>query len=91
VDLLARCLVLSFLCLAGCAGARPPASPADNLDVCGAAAPGSTCRLPVEDGPEPVASVCTKQRDGSLVCDSPDLPPGGPRVSTNAAEDYGPR
>ena len=87
-----RSLTFAALLVAGCAApARPAASPGEDLEVCSSAAPGTSCRLPIEEGADHVTSLCTKKADGSLVCDSPDVPVGGPRISTNAAEDYGPR
>jgi hypothetical protein len=62
---------------------REPEAPQATLDVCSAVSAGSSCELNIADGADTVTSRCTKQRDGSLVCDSPELPGGGPRASTS--------
>jgi hypothetical protein len=81
------CLLVTFTLLGslacGCVtAARQPITPKVDLDVCAAVAAGNACELSIVDGDDAVTSRCTKQLDGSLVCDSPDLPLGGPRVST---------
>jgi len=77
-------MVLLISGTSGCVTAgRGPVAPSATLDVCSAVTAGSSCELNIADGPDTVTSRCTKQRDGSLVCDSPDLPAGGPRASTS--------
>ena len=67
----------------GCVTAgREPIAAGVQLEVCSAVPAGTGCQLSIMEGSDPVTSRCTKQLDGSLVCDSPDLPGGGPRVST---------
>jgi hypothetical protein len=82
--------VLAFVasaCMTGCVTVgREPVAPQATLDVCSAVAAGSSCELNIADGADAVTSRCTKQRDGSLVCDSPDLPGGGPRASASVED-----
>jgi hypothetical protein len=76
-------LLLCGALASGCVTAgREPIAPAVPLEVCSAVPVGTGCQLSIMEGSDPVTSRCTKQLDGSLVCDSPDLPGGGPRVST---------
>jgi hypothetical protein len=74
-------LLLSAGGLAGCVTAgRGPLAPDSSPELCASARAGSQCVLSIEEGDTPVMSRCTKQLDGSLACDSPNLSSGGPRA-----------
>ncbi len=75
---IASAAMLLAAALGACDPDRPAQAPPALAEVCSAAMPGTACDLAVSGGDSPVVSHCTKQHDGSLVCDSPDLRAEGP-------------
>jgi hypothetical protein len=73
-------VAVAAFAMAACSS-RPPTDPHDAMEACASARPGVPCEMSVSgggpDGDPPVVSRCTRVDDGSLICDSPRLPPSG--------------